>query len=129
MNKIDQFESEPKSALLQEIEKIIDEKNREKFEQLKADATSLEPKDIFGRAKTLVDPEKLKYLESLKIAFDDQNPLSKKVQCLLDLYQEGPVLVHKESIRSAETQANDNSYPFADSEDENTRSPQTQKND
>ena len=61
MDKINHFEKDPKTALMTEIEKIVDVEKRYYFEELREKVLSdstMTVSDILTEAKTLVDPEK-----------------------------------------------------------------------
>ena len=61
MDKINHFEKDPKTALMTEIEKIVDVEKRYYFEELREKVLSdstMTVSDILTEAKTLVDLEK-----------------------------------------------------------------------
>ena len=83
MNKINLFERDPKSALLIEIEFIVDDDKRYNFEELREKVLSGRIKkesEILDEAETLmVNSEKKECLTNLRFILDDNNSLEDKL--------------------------------------------------
>ena len=84
LDKLYQFDRDPKAALMVEIEQLVDDEQRYFFEELKEKVLSDPSMTVFNildEAEDLVSQDKKHCLESLRYIFDEKNSMDEKLQC------------------------------------------------